>query len=193
MANGAVKQVESLAMQGDPYPYHQPNQLFRNLGGTQFQETTRGDAFTVSEVSRGAAFGDLDNDGDTDVLLLNNHGRARLSLNEIGNRQSWLGLRIVDEHGTRDMLGARVAVHRPGQPPIWRRVHTDASYCSANDPRVLVGLGDRTEITAVEVLLARRQQRAVDRSARQSILDHPPGDRHARSGGSDRRRVTSAL
>ncbi|MEO1995673.1 MAG: CRTAC1 family protein, partial [Planctomycetaceae bacterium] len=151
IANGAVKQVESLALQGDPYPYHQPNQLFRNLGDGKFEETTSGDAFTVSEVSRGAAFGDVDNDGDTDVLVLNNNGRARLLLNGVGNRQSWMGLRIVDASGKRDMLGARVAVHRPGHPTIWRRVRADASYCAANDPRVLVGLGNATEIAAVEV------------------------------------------
>lgn len=152
IANGGVKQVESLALQNDPFPYHQPNQLFRNLNGTGFEETTSGDAFALSEVSRGTAFGDVDNDGDTDVLVLNNNGRARLLRNDVGDRQHWIGLRVLDRDGRRDMHGARVAVHLPDQQVIWRQVKPAGSYCSANDPRVLVGLGEQTRITAVEVI-----------------------------------------
>ena len=92
-------------------------------------------------MSRGAAFGDVDNDGDQDVLITNNNGPARLLINEVGHRNRWLGLRLVGGAGRRDMLGARVGVFRNAGPPLWRRARADGSYASANDPRVLVGLG----------------------------------------------------
>ncbi len=136
------------------------NQLFRNLGpgggGTgpvRFEEVTgrAGDVFGLSEVSRGTLFGDLDNDGDTDLVVINNSGPARLLLNQAGHRAHWLGLRLVQGDPPRDALGARVAVHRPGRPTLWRHARSDGSYASANDPRVLVGLGVSPEVTKVEV------------------------------------------
>ena len=149
--NGEVKTLEALARAKDPYPLHQPNQLFRNLGNARFEEVTNeaGSVFELSEVSRGAAFGDVDNDGDTDVLVVNNNGRARLLINHVGNRNHWLGLRLVDKTANRDMVGTRVAVIRSKGPTLWRRARADGSYASANDPRVLVGLGDSTAVTAV--------------------------------------------
>ncbi len=149
--NGEVQTIEALARAKDPYPLHQPNQLFRNLANGQFEDVTHkaGSVFELSEVSRGAAFGDVDNDGDTDVLVVNNNGRARLLINHIGNRKHWLGLRLADKTGKRDLLGTRVAVIRSKGPTLWRRARADGSYASANDPRVLVGLGDSTDVTAV--------------------------------------------
>ncbi len=149
--SGAVKILEEAARQGDPYPLAQPNQLFRNLGGGRFEEVTAqaGDAFAVAEVSRGAAFGDVDNDGDLDVLVTNSNGRARLLENEVGSRRPWLGLRLVA--GRRDQLGAVATVTRKEAPALVRRARTDGSYCSAHDPRVLIGLGAAAAIAAVRV------------------------------------------
>ncbi len=151
VANGEVRTIEALARQGDPYPLHQPNQLFRNLANGRFEEVTGrgGSVFQMSEVSRGAAFGDVDNDGDPDVLIFNNSGRARLLINNVGHRNHWLGLRFVGAKNKRDALGTRVGVFRPDGPTLWRRVRSDGSYGSANDPRVLVGLGDSTKLTKV--------------------------------------------
>jgi hypothetical protein len=152
VANGEVRIVPILMRQGEKYPLHQPNQLFRNRGEGRFEEVTgrAGRVFELSEVSRGAALGDVDNDGDGDILLVNNNGPVRLLLNQIGNRKPWLGLRLVDEHG-RDALGARVEVVTDAGRRLWRRVRTEGSYLSANDPRVLVGLGDAQGVKAVRV------------------------------------------
>ena len=143
-ANGAVKIIEELANAGDAFPFHEKNQLFRNIsGGAHFQDMSDhgGKVFELSEVSRAVAVGDLDNDGDTDALLVNNNGPARLLINTLGQDNHWLGLRLVGTRGKRDMQGARVALLRPGKPPLWRRARTDGSFAAANDPRVLFGLG----------------------------------------------------
>jgi hypothetical protein len=147
--NGTIVVVEGRANQ--PFPYDQRKVLFRNLGDGRFEDVTRrgGSVFDLSEAGRGAAFGDIDNDGDVDVLVGNDNGRARLLVNNIGNRQHWLGLRLVGRSG-RDMLGARVAVSSGGST-LWRRARSDGSYGSANDPRVLVGLGKSTDKPRIEV------------------------------------------
>ena len=151
--NGAVHTLEDQARAGDPYPFHQRNQLFRNLGQGQFEEVTEkaGTEFARSEIGRGLALGDVDNDGDVDVLVTNVNGPVRLLINQIGNRNPWIGLRLVDGQSGSDLLGTRVAVYRPEGPVLWRYVHTAASYLSANDPRVLVGLGEATEVPKVIV------------------------------------------
>ena len=152
VANGEVKTIPALASVGDPYPLHQPNQLFSNQGNGRFQDISAvaGHSLKVSEVSRGAAFGDVDNDGDIDILVLNNSGPARLLINNVGNRKRWIGLRVLDR-SRRDALGARVAVVLPSGATLWRRVRTAASYASANDPRVLIGLGETKHVQRVRI------------------------------------------
>ena len=137
-----------------PLPLHQPNQLFRNLGNGRFADVTgrAGAVFELSEVSRGAAFGDVDNDGDVDVLVTNNGGPARLLVNGVGRRNRWLGLRLVGGAGRRDLPGTRVGVFRAAGPPLWRRARADGSYASASDPRVLVGLGRDADMRRVRVV-----------------------------------------
>lgn len=99
----------------------------------------------LKEVSRGAAFGDIDNDGDTDILVTNNNGPVRLLLNQVGNRGPWVSLRYNGPPGTR------IGLIRSGAPALWRRMHTDSSYLSASDPRVVFGLGGGAAIDHVEV------------------------------------------
>lgn len=151
IVNGEVKALEEQLNRRDPYPLKQPNQLFHNTGSGYKEVTARaGEVFELSEVSRGAAFGDVDNDGDTDVLVVNNASPSRLLLNQVGQDRPWLGLRLVDAAG-RDALGAWVRLDRIGAPPLWRRARSDSSFASASDPRVLFGLAGGTEIAAVVV------------------------------------------
>jgi hypothetical protein len=152
VVNGAVQLLPDLVRKKDPFPLGQPNQLFRNTGNKSFLEIIEqaGPNFQLLEVSRGAAFGDVDNDGDTDCLITNNNGPARLLLNQIGNRNRWLGIRLVSKTG-RDSLGARVEVVVSKNNILRRRVRTDGSYLSANDARVLVGLGAAVSVEAVRV------------------------------------------
>jgi hypothetical protein len=148
MVNGTIIANEG---RSHPFPYDQPKLLLRNLGNGRFENVTEhaGAAFTLSEPGRGAAFGDIDNDGDVDVVVANDAGRLRLLVNNIGNRHHWLGVRALGRQG-RDMLGARVAVIRNGATMV-RRVRSDGSYASSNDPRVLVGLGQSAEPPTVRV------------------------------------------
>ena len=129
------------------------NQLYRNLGNGRFEDVSAraGKAFTVSEVGRGAAFGDLDNDGDTDVVIGNAAGPLHLLVNEVGNRNHWLGLRLVGGATKRDQLGARVSIVRSDGTTLVRRARADGSYASANDPRVLAGLGSAADRPRVRV------------------------------------------
>ena len=140
VVNGAVRRSRTQVQQGDAFPLRQRNQLFRNDRGRRFVDVTAsaGPAFGGLQVGRGLAAGDLDNDGDSDLVIFNNSGPAKVLLNEVGQRQHWLGMRVVD--GGRDALQARVAIVEEGGRTLGRHVHVDGSYCTASDPRVIVGL-----------------------------------------------------
>ena len=148
IANGAVTILE--ALRGDPAPFRQKNRLLRNAGA-RFAEVDGGAALQLAEVSRGAAFGDVDNDGDVDVLVTNNGGPPRLLLNEAADGRHWLQVRLEGTADNRQGLGARVGIRRDDGSVVWRRARTDGSYLSASDPRVHFGLGSDPQIREVIV------------------------------------------
>lgn len=152
IANGAVSLSETNRRATSRYA--QRKQLFHNEGrGKPFRETSRlgGAAFQVEEVSRAAAFGDIDNDGAIDIVVTNNNGPVRLLRNQAGKGRHWLIVKLESVKTNRFAVGARIVVLRHGQDPLQRRVHTDSSYLSANDVRAHFGLGDRPDIEAVLV------------------------------------------
>jgi hypothetical protein len=189
VVSGAVRIVEEQARAGEPHPLKQTKQLFRNVprgeSGRRFEEVTdrAGPAFALPEVTRGAAFGDVDGDGDVDALLANNNGPARLLVNEVGSTgegaRPWLGLELLDPAGG-PAIGALVEVARPGAPALLRRVRTDGSYASASDPRVLVGLGEAAAVSEVRVRWAdgrRARWQAPPTGRRLTLYDETPEDR----------------
>lgn len=151
VANGAVEILESL--RHTSYPYPQKNLLFRQVRRGYFLEVSRscGSPFGLLEVSRGAAFGDIDNDGDLDILLSNNRGPVRLLVNRSAPARHWLLVRLEGTRSNRRGLGSRLILKLPGGARLHRRVHTDGSYLSASDLRVHFGLGEITEVESLEV------------------------------------------
>ena len=137
VANGAVAVIPKL--RGQPRPYRMNNQLFRNNGAGRLVETPAriaGPDFLQTEIGRGVAFGDLDNDGDIDIVVNNNGGAAKLLLNQGAAKHHWLQVRLEQGPGNRLAFGAWVGLSRTGHPTLWRRVKTDGSYLSASDSRL---------------------------------------------------------
>ncbi|MCZ6560562.1 MAG: CRTAC1 family protein [Gammaproteobacteria bacterium] len=153
IVNGAVTLFESHEPTDKVFPLDRRNQLFANDHGKAFIDISdlAGDAFQFSEVSRGAATGDFDNDGDIDLVISNNSGRARLLLNQVGNKNAWLGVSVLDATGKYHVTGSKVALIRENRAPLWRRVRTDGSYASASDPRIVFGLGGSRGPQTIEV------------------------------------------
>lgn len=149
IANGAVTVME--ALRGEPHPFRQDDQYFRGrpdgfdpLAGTRIWGTLE------PLVGRGLATGDLDLDGDLDVVVSNNNGLARLYLNRTdGNR--WIRIKLYAPGGNPNGIGARVRLRFADGTSAWRRMHRDGSYLSSNEAAVHFGLGDAAEIGAVEV------------------------------------------
>src|SRR5260370_31022665 len=133
-ANGHIE--EEIARVQPKVTYREIPLLFHNLGGSRFETVA---AFTKPLVARGAAYADIDHDGDLDVLISTNNGPAYLYRNDGGNRNHWLSVQLVGTRSNRDGIGAIVRVGKQ-----WSMVRSGSSYCSQSDLALTFGLGRET-------------------------------------------------
>jgi hypothetical protein len=131
--------------------YRQTPLLMLNTGkGFVNVSANAGAAFNLPLAARGAAFGDIDNDGDTDIVLATLDGGPVILRNE-GTRNHWLGLSLVGDKSNRSGLGARVVLTDASGRKQFSEATTAGSYLSSNDPRVLLGLGTATAVRQIEI------------------------------------------
>ena len=130
--------------------YYQPPLLLRNDAG-HFVRVLPGEAFERSWAGRGAAFGDLDNDGDIDVVVSNVGQKAYILRNDGGNRNNWIRIETVGKKSNRDGIGSRVKVVSASGLAQYFTVNTAVGYQSASDKRLLVGLGGDSSAKLIEI------------------------------------------
>jgi hypothetical protein len=145
--------------------YRQPLLLMRNTG-KRFVNVSEaaGPIFSVPLSGRGAAFGDLDNDGDTDIVVTQTDGPPVILRNN-GAGNHWLGISLVGSKSNRQGLGARLVVSDTGDRKQTFDVSTAGSYLSASDPRVLVGIGSAAGVTTIEVRWPSGRKQTISKPA----------------------------
>ncbi|MDQ6665608.1 MAG: CRTAC1 family protein [Acidobacteriota bacterium] len=126
-------------------PYKTPRVIFRNLGQGRFEELIgeAGPGIETPHASRGCAFGDFDNDGDLDILVINQNEPPSLLRNDLPGDQHWIKLKLRGVHSNRSAIGARATVRYAGRVQV-QEAMSQSSYLSANDSRLHFGLGSAT-------------------------------------------------
>jgi hypothetical protein len=132
--------------------FKEPPLLFHNLGQRKFDNasTSVGEAFQRPIVARGAAYADIDHDGDLDVLFTTNQGPAYLFRNDGGNKNNFICIRTKGVKSNRDGIGAVVRVQSASHKQ-WNVVRSGSSYCSQSDLPLTFGLGKDAVVTAIDV------------------------------------------
>jgi enediyne biosynthesis protein E4 len=165
--NGHVD--DNLARLGRPGLYAQPPKVWRNRGGGRFRLVAdAGPFFAVGHPARGAAFGDLDNDGDIDVVINRMDGPPAILWNESPPAR-WIRLELVGTRSNRSAVGTAVDVHAGGRV-LHRQVKGGGSFASANDPRLLIGVGGAEHIDRAEI--------RWPSGRRTTLTDPAPGRNH---------------
>ena len=150
MANGHV--LDNIQRYHAETTYAEPKLMFRNVGHGIFENVSDqlGPDFLLPRVSRGAAIGDFDNDGDLDIVISNNGQAPQLLRNDGGNANHWFQLLLIGTRSNRDAVGARVKV-TAGDLVLYDEKKGGMSYQSAQDPRVHFGLGQHPTVEEVEI------------------------------------------
>jgi enediyne biosynthesis protein E4 len=150
VANGHV--YSQIANRKLHITYKQPKVLYRNLGNGRFEDVSArsGPAIAAANLARGCAFGDLDNDGDIDIVINNMDGPPTVLRNDGGNRNSWIQIKCIGTRSNRSGIGARVKV-TAGKNSQIDEVMSGSSYYSHNDLRLHFGLGRAGKADSVEI------------------------------------------
>ncbi len=132
--------------------FRQAPLLFRNLGSRKFENVTgaMGEAFNRPIVARGAAHGDIDHDGDPDLIVTTNHGPAYVFRNDGGNRNHWLTIKLVGNKSNKNGIGSIVRVESTAGEQ-WDMVRSGSSYCSQSDLAVTFGLRSDSNVSALSI------------------------------------------
>jgi len=127
------------------FPYKNPRIVFRNLGGGRFEELfdEAGPAIGIPHSSRGCAFGDFDNDGDVDIVIMNMNEPPSLLRNDNTGRNHWLKVQLEATVSNRSAIGARVTAHYGNRLQV-QELMSQSSFLSVNDKRLHFGLGAET-------------------------------------------------
>ena len=178
LANGHVE--NDIAAVQQRVTYRQSPHLFRNRGGGRFEEVTDGSPDLARPlVGRGAAFGDMDGDGDPDLAVSENGGPARLFRNEGGERNGWVGFRLRGRNSNRDGIGAKITltIEDGGVTRNETRfVKSAVGYASQNQREVVVGLGPTGRAASALVLWpsGARSEIAAPAARRILLVEEPP-------------------
>jgi hypothetical protein len=151
IANGDV--IDNVGLLRDQATYEQLNLLLRNDGSGKFTDAgpESGPGFALKKPSRGLAVGDIDNDGDLDILITNVGQSADLLRNEGGNRSNSLLVRTIGTKSAREGIGARLKLTVGGKV-LRREVKTASSYLAQNDPRIHFGVGKSPRADQLDIL-----------------------------------------
>jgi enediyne biosynthesis protein E4 len=124
-----------------------PRLLFRNLGAGRFEELVSepGPAILEAHNSRGCAFGDFDNDGDVDILIVNLNEAPSLLRNDVSGNNHWLKVKLIGTKSNRSAIGARLVI-KAGENTQTQEVMSQSSFLCSNDPRLHFGLGHSEKI-----------------------------------------------
>ena len=133
--------------------YPEPNSVFQNLGNGKFLDVSglAGADFQLEAPHRGAAFGDLDNDGRIDVVLSTLNGPAKILHNISDNSNHWILLKLVGTKSNRMGIGAQIRLEGQDGSVQWNEATTAVGYASSSDPRVHFGLGHNKRIRTIEL------------------------------------------